>query len=397
MRCLKRAVARTLVAGPSAVFLSGGVDSIAVAATATDLLREHGDPDPLALSLTFPDPASNEELIQKGVARQLGIDQSLVPFDEAIGDAGLLGAGLRLTAGWPQPMLNFWAPAYVHLAGIAADRGKRVVLTGRGGDEWLTVTPYVLADLIRRGDVGAAHRFVRMRQRSNGLGGWRDVLSLVWRTAGRPLASAALATVAPGPWHARRLRRLLSERPAWLAPDPAIRAEMDARAERAMLDPRPAQGFYMREVREALFHPALTHDMEETQELGRRSGLRVLHPFWDVDLISMLYRVPPSLLIRDGRTKWLLRRRVAKRLPGLGLEQRGKVYAGHVFRDILEREAPGVSDRLGGQLAALASVGVVGGDGIALMSHQRTLSQQWQRAGRFWTLLNLECWVRERQ
>ncbi len=80
--------------------------------------------------------------------------------------------------------------------------------------------------------------------------------------------------------------------------------------------------------------------MEETQEFGRRHGLRVMHPFWDVDLIELLHRVPPDLLMMDGRSKWLLRRKVGQRLPGLGLEKRGKTSAAQVFQGLLERETP---------------------------------------------------------
>src|SRR6185503_2051176 len=47
-------VGRCLALGPSALFLSGGLDSVSVAAVATDLTRSSGDPSPLALSLVFP-------------------------------------------------------------------------------------------------------------------------------------------------------------------------------------------------------------------------------------------------------------------------------------------------------------------------------------------------------
>jgi asparagine synthase (glutamine-hydrolysing) len=207
---LERAVERTLRAGSAAVFLSGGVDSIAVAAAATDLERRRGREAPRALSLTFPDARSNEAPIQKAVAERLGMAQELVGLEEAAGPGGLVAEALALSAGWPQPMWNIWAPAYVELARRAARSGSDVVLTGRGGDEWFTVTPYVLADLLGRGDVVGAWRFLRMRSRSNGLGGIRGAARLVWTTAGRSLGSAALATLVPGAWHGRRRRRLLS-------------------------------------------------------------------------------------------------------------------------------------------------------------------------------------------
>jgi asparagine synthase (glutamine-hydrolysing) len=394
---LTQAVRRAVrsVEGLPAIFLSGGVDSITIAAAATDIRRAAALETPLALSLVFPDAASNEEVVQTAVARELQLRQRLVPLTEASGPRGLLASALDLSAGWPQPMWNIWSPAYMHLARVAGLEGARLVLTGRGGDEWLTVTPYLMADLAARGDVPGIWRMLRTWRRSHPSGGLGDSARLLWTTAGRPLSSAALDAIAPRPWHARRRRRLLRERPAWVAPDPAIRAAMDARVERWIDPARPPQGFYVREMRTALFHPGITHDMEETQEFGRRNGQRVLHPFWDVDLVNALYRVPPHLLMRDGRSKWLLRRRLEARLPGLGLERRTKVSAGGVFTGMMAREARPAWERLGG-LKTLGNAGVLSSTGVQSASHSLAELER-LGAGRLWALLTLETWARQHQ
>jgi asparagine synthase (glutamine-hydrolysing) len=392
---LDRAVDRTLRAGASAIFLSGGVDSIAVAAAAADLQRARGGTAPQALSLTFPDERSNEQPIQEAVAAHLGLAQELVGLVDAAGAEGLVSASLALSAGWPQPLWNVWTPAYGELARRASMGGREVVLTGRGGDEWFTVTPYLLADLLRGGHAAEAWRFLRMRSRSEPVGGARGVARLLWTTAGRSLASATLDAIAPAAWHARRRRRLLSERPPWVAPDPAVRKAMDDRVERWMDAARPEQGFYVREARTALRHPAVTHDMEETQEFGRRYGLRMLHPFWDVDLVSLLARVPPRMLTREGRSKWFLRRRLTARFPGLGLERRVKVDAGHVFRAAMARESAAALARLGGP-KSLARAGAVGLEVIESGGRPKA-DPRWGGPGRLWSLLTLETWVRHRE
>src|SRR5262249_9070557 len=51
----ERAVDRCLRNGPAGIFLSGGLDSISVAAVASDRARRIGAKPPLALSLEFPD------------------------------------------------------------------------------------------------------------------------------------------------------------------------------------------------------------------------------------------------------------------------------------------------------------------------------------------------------
>jgi asparagine synthetase B (glutamine-hydrolysing) len=362
---------------------------------AADLATDAGVEPPVALSLVFPDGESNEETIQSGVARQLGLEQVLVHFDEAAGARGLLAAALAQGACWPQPMWNLWSPAYTALARHAVARGRQVILTGRGGDEWLTISPYLLADQLKRGDFSGAWRLIQMRRRSNNLRGVRDTARLVWTTAGRPLGSAAMDAMAPAAWHQRRRRRLLLERPDWVAPDPAIRRAMDERIDRWIDPARPAGGFYHREGQTAIRHPAVSHDMEETQEFGRRLGLHVLHPYWDIDLLVMLHRVPPDLLMRDGRSKWLVRRRLAKRLPGLGLEQRGKVYAGYVFQGVMEREAPRAWQALGGA-RTLARMGVVRSADIQSQAQPQRLMQRPKGAGHLWTLMNFENWLQQR-
>lgn len=392
---LTRAVSRTLEAGAPAIFLSGGVDSIAVATTATDVARAGQTPAPLALSLVFPDEVTSEEVVQRGVASRLGLEQRLAEFHDAVGPRGLLHEALALSATWPQPMWNLWAPAYMDLARRARVDGRGVLLTGRGGDEWLTISPYLFADLLRRGNVAGAWRLLQMRRRSSNLRGVRQAARLLWLTGGRPLASAALDRVAPDAWHRRRRRRLLTERPDWVAPDPAIRQAMEDRLDRWIEPARPTNGFYQREARLALRHPAITHDMEETQEFGRRHGMRMLHPFWDVDLIELAHRVPPDLLMKDGRSKWLLRRRLAERIPGLGLETRAKVSAAHVFRDLMRDQATAALEALGGP-RTLGRLGVVRADEVESPGQPRTILERWGGSGRLWTLLNLETWVRHR-
>ena len=51
------------------------------------------------------------------------------------------------------PMMNAWRPAYRALGEHARQAGARVTVTGEGGDEWLTVGPEYMVDLLRSGDL----------------------------------------------------------------------------------------------------------------------------------------------------------------------------------------------------------------------------------------------------
>ena len=98
---------------------------------------------------------------------------------------------------------------------------------------------------------------------------------------------------------------------------------------------RDTGGFYFRELWESLDHPLTAMEMEEVFESGTRMGLRILMPYWDADLLEMLYRIPPHLLNKGGRSKGLVRQSVARRFPQLGFERQKKVIATNFFNSTM--------------------------------------------------------------
>ena len=75
---LDQAVDRCLPGGPAAIYLSGGLDSVSVAALAQEQLRDRDAGPLLALSLVFEHPDANEEDTQRAVATRLGLPQKIV-------------------------------------------------------------------------------------------------------------------------------------------------------------------------------------------------------------------------------------------------------------------------------------------------------------------------------
>src|SRR5262249_11194072 len=76
-----QAVARRQEYGQPFIFLSGGVDSISVASQSADISRTRGMAEPIALSLLFPHPDCDEQLVQEAVARTLGLRQFSMSLD----------------------------------------------------------------------------------------------------------------------------------------------------------------------------------------------------------------------------------------------------------------------------------------------------------------------------
>ena len=388
----ERAVKRCLSHGQAGIFLSGGLDSISVAAVAADCARTSGQSLPLALSLGLSHPECNEQERQVAVARGLGLPQILLGFDEALGYRPLLRQTLELTATGAAPLLNAWQPAYLALARRARLDGVRTILTGQGGDEWLTVTPYYVADLIRRGAVVELAEFLGTLRRSYQINPFQLVRNIVWQCGLRPVGGLALHRLFPEAHAAGRLKRFLAGDPAWLALDPHLRVEHRHRAAQAMGVSDPSHGFYMRELRTSLDHALPSWAAEELYEQGRQTGLRFLHPFCDPDLVEMLCRTPPRLLNADGRSKGLVRRTLAKRFPALGLERQRKVLFNALFEQLLLREGPALAD-LAGDFPALSGLGIVDGAALAAFIRQ-ALMQPGPRLHQIWQPINLEIWVR---
>jgi asparagine synthase (glutamine-hydrolysing) len=390
---LDRAVDRC-IDGPAGIWLSGGFDSITVAAVAADLCRRSGRPDPYALSLIFPHPDANEEPIQRGVANALGLPHVVMKFFDAVGDDGMLAPALDMCSSWPAPLLSFWLPAYRQLGIEGRRRGCTTILTGGGGDEWLTVTPIYAADLLLALDLKGIYRLGQSHTRSFAPSRLRVARNLLWRFGARPVLAAAVGQAAPRAVRARRRRIIARTTPDWVAPDGALRRALDQRAEIAPL--RPPRDFYMTELRETLDHALVSMQLEEVFENGRRIGAGVLQPFLDADLVDFLFRVPPGLLNRGGYAKGLVRQTVARRFPELGLARKKKVTASGFARPLLAAEGARIWKSMEGA-PALVEAGIVDREGVKRCMQGALAGGAQGRYGyRIWDILSLEAWLQPR-
>lgn len=401
----ERAVARPAALGRVGIYLSGGFDSVSVAAVASDLAKRRADPSPVALSLAFPHPECNEQDVQQSVASKLQLPQVLMPFDDAVSPGGLVASGIELSAHLPLPLLNPWRPAYVSLARAGRDDGCDVILTGAGGDEWLTVNPMYMADLLRGGDIVAAAGFARTLLRSYRRSRPGMIRFLAWQAGLRPLVLLAGRRAArrftPEVVRAKRRRDLRTLAPPWVAPSGTLAREVaeriEQRVDQRMREPEPSggYGFYFRGMDSPLLHPERSREQEEEFAIGRALGLRVQHPYWDPDLVSFLCRVPPRLLLANGREKGLVRETTNRRFPGAGFERQRKVSAVTFFKDRLEAEALPHWRKMGGG-TALASIGIVDPRLVDPTTEAPSPAGRLRRLNELWELMALEAWTRRR-
>ena len=393
---LDQAVDRCLPGGPAAIYLSGGLDSVSIAALAQEQLRDRDVGPLLALSLVFEHPDANEEDTQRAVATRLGLPQKIVTVGDAVGPNGLLADALEMSASRSAPMMNLWNPAYAFLARYAAEHGCEVILTGNGGDEWLEAGVHDARLALQRLDFATVYRLWACMQRSYPYSRGTVARNLLWTYGLRPIlgegARSILERTAPEVLARRERSRFAQTTPAWVAPDPRLRDQMLERYRAHKRAPR----------RGALDNPMVAYELEEFYESGRHLGIPLLHPFWDADLTAFLARVPPRLLMRDGYSKGLVRQSLAQKFPQLGFDRSRKVTASGFYRSVMIREGVEAWKRMGGA-QALAELGIV--DGPALDRHMNDLfrhgdaglsgadpGKTWQ----IWYVLTTEAWLRPR-
>lgn len=391
---MTQAVGRCLQFGQAGIFLSGGLDSGTVATFATDYSRERGLPSPRAYSLVYLEAEANEERIQRGIARGLGTPQTFIEIDRTIDNQDLFTASFELNRTWPNPPVSGFLSPYLSLGRRARDEGCACILTGDGGDEWLSVHHELSADFIRTGDAVALRRLWKSVRTASSASRAQVARHLLWANGLQLLLVDNLGGVlrqhAPQVLRPYRRRLLEQDLPAWLAPDPELKAGVYERSER--LSEKVGTSFYQREILGVLNHPLTIMYAEENFEIGRRVGLPVLRPFYDPEVISFLVRTPPHLRSRGGRYKGLLRGILHERFPHLGYDQQKKPYGTNfVAVRVLEgtkRVWPEVK-----RDGALAELGVVDPAGASAFVGGALEKGQLEQAKRLWMLLNCEAWV----
>ncbi len=267
---------------PVGVFLSGGMDSSSILAASAALeARERGGFAGKTISLAYPDAP---EIDESGYARAMARRANCAPeFVEP--DGARLEAEMDELA-WTLDDLTFHHGFYAMklLSARAREAGIRVVLTGQGGDELL-----------------------------GGYEPWDVHLRELW-SGGRRLRAIGEAFLSGRRFWgaARALRRLPGN----------LRAARSSRPLDAFCSARPTlQGH----LRHQFLLDRLPFVLRFEDRVTMAHGVESRQPFLDHRVVEFLWRAPGDWLLRDGQTKWLLRRAMKARLPGEILRRPSKL------------------------------------------------------------------------
>lgn len=329
---------------PVATYLSGGLDSSAMAAIAA---RQLQDDTLFAFGVGFADERYDESAEQDAIARELG-----TVFRRTVVDAAAIAEVFPRAVELAEKPLLRTAPApLLRLSGAVQDAGLKVVLTGEAADELFGGYDIFREDKVRRfwaRDPSSQLRPLLLRRLNRWLatdparaGGFltrfyaRDL-----EAVDDPLYSHRLRFANTG-----RCLRLLA--PAVLE---AAAREGDAAARLVRSLPAQFDDFsplakaqYLETV--TFFEGYLLHSQGDRMLMGH--SIEGRFPFVDVRLAELAARLPDSLRLRGLKEKYALRRAVAPYLDE-SIRSRPKVPYRAPIREVFfgERRPDYVGDLL---------------------------------------------------
>ena len=357
--------------GPSAVLMSGGLDSTSVAALAA---REMASGGPrrrlLAVSWVFDELTSIDER----------------PYmDAVVADAGLATLRFAGDDAWPladpdtwphrpdAPLEGLYRRLHERAYAATAGAGRRVLLTGEYGDNLYSGGADWLSDLIREG---------RWLTTGRGL-----VAGLARENRGAPGATLGTAVI----------RALGGRRPGpqaddWLTPEAHALAHRDG-------DESAPTGLTAgrRERWHSLLDSRGSQAVSAETAVSARAGVELRRPYRDRRLVELCLGLPAHLVFRPGWLKWILRQAMTGLLPEAVLRRRhGSSLYPLCRRGLVEREAATANALLSSPDAVWPRY--VRGDWLAATFPKVIAEQREGAAGVIaWRCICFELWNRRRR
>lgn len=368
---LTESVRDALVADvPVGAYLSGGVDSSLITAL---VAKERAGAGLRTYSAGFGDPRMDELPWARKVAAIVGSEHTEVPVTAD----DFRDNWARLSWHRDAPLSEPADIAVFRLA-EAARQDVKVVLSGEGSDELFGGYPkHKFAAATRwSGLLPAAFRgpvFGRLEQ------------ALPARGARLGIAVRAMAE----PTYPERMR-------GWFAPfTHAERARLlGGAAPRSVLAPYvDGRGDALRRMLYADCHTWLADNLlERGDRMSMAASLELRPPFLDHRLVELAFRLPSSVKVRGGVTKWAVKEVARRHLPDDVVDRAKsgfKVPLDAWFRGGLREMA---NDLLTGPSSFVANALDPASVRVLLDRHQ---SGDRNEQPRLWTLLSLEVWHRE--
>ena len=288
---LARAVADRTREGNVAIFLSGGLDSTSVLASAAT-----GAAGAVTRAYTVDSGPNFPEDEEPRLAMLAAARHGMRLVVHEIGDVEPLDEWAHASPPQLAPVYALYSASHLRLMARVAAEGHRIVLTGEGGDPMLARTPAYVAELLRSGQWTEALRELRAHWRWH-----RSLRGLGWRSL---LPRAACAEAQP-------------PLPDWF--DPAWAAEHGLAERWAAENAEPATAPTLNRSALADLEQVAWYETRFRQDEGPATDVQARYPFFDLRVLAALLATPDALRKR----KQVLRAAMRDRLP-LEIVQRPK-------------------------------------------------------------------------
>ena len=326
----------------AAAMLSGGLDSSAIVGMGRSL-------GPLStISAVSPEDAACEESAHVRAVLALG---GLAPVLVRPRDAAAFAEDVdRFLASWAEPFDSAMIlPVLVYAA--AARAGARAVLDGVDGDAVASLEPDHVDALLRRG------RFLRAARQVRDLAAFYRVPQRWAFAAGLRRAFVPMSIQRAVRRVRRPARRAASLEGSLIHPDLALSARVHERLD-ALEALRPAGRTLDPRARQAaeLVHPYLGAALERYARAAASQGVEARHPFLDRRVVELCLALPWDQKVRDGWSKWIVRRAMEGLLPDTVRWRRGRwVRLGPAFlQDAIASRLASMDTRSADTVSALA-------------------------------------------
>ena len=294
---------------PTAIYLSGGLDSGAVASVAGKQRQDDPSVDVRAYSCVFDRfPTVDERRYSEAVTDGYALPHTLIDSDDC----------------WTLSTLDPWLPVFNEpLLGphealnfralpIVRDDGARTLLTGRGGDVMFMGTARYFATWLLHGRWGSLREQLRRKRPTSR------------HSYAYQFAAWALFPLAPGQCSGR----CSGASTRWAA------AAVDASGSGDSLPREPAplrlggaaRGWWQ-DRRDDVDELARTPVTPYFDRLMRMHGLESRHPLLDRRLVEFALKAPPDVFFRDGISRWIFVEALRDVIPPLVRDRQDKASA----------------------------------------------------------------------
>jgi asparagine synthase (glutamine-hydrolysing) len=374
---------------PVGIFLSGGMDSGSVAATAGWLLqqREAGaHPSFRAYCWAFEEHTqADERHISDKIVRHYEFPVTYVPADTAwpLKDYPAHGPDRD------EPYVAIFRALNDRTLATACAEGMGWVLTGGLGDVTVGEDVFDYWEPLRKARWRMLWRELRAHGQSWGVRRRKLIRSYLWG----PLAESIWPPHRTN-WLRQPLRRMLRRPepyPAWVRAEFAQRVGLTDIIRESVPQP-PVSGFARRKRYQTVFSPANTQDVVSWERSNARFGLGDADAFSDRRVVSFVLAVPQRVLARAGESKLLLRRSMQGIMPEEVRRAAGKILPTPLLDAGVNRHA---KDTVLGLMAESSAEARGYIDGRVLADYMAAIWRGERRRPYYWFTLALEMWLRK--